>query len=62
MGDMTIAAMSVAMHQSQVQQDLGISVMKMAMDTEMAAIGELMEDMTGMSLDPNLGGAIDIMA
>ncbi|MBQ1511579.1 MAG: YjfB family protein [Selenomonadaceae bacterium] len=61
MGDMTIAAMSVAMHQSQVQQDLGISVMKMAMDTETAALGELMEDMA-VSLDPNLGAAVDIMA
>ena len=59
MGDMTIAAMLVDMHQAQVQQDFGIGVMKMAMEAETAALDELMESAT-MSLDPGLGGTIDI--
>lgn len=61
MGDMTIAAMSVDMHQAQAQQDLGIGVMKMAMEAETAALDELMES-AAMSLDPGLGGTVDIMA
>ena len=59
MGDMTIAAMSVDMHQAQAQQDLGLSVMKMAMDAETVALEELMD---AASLDPNLGANVDVMA
>ncbi|MBR3458779.1 MAG: YjfB family protein [Selenomonadaceae bacterium] len=59
MGDMTIAALSVDMHQAKAQQDFGIGVMKMAMDTEAAAVDELMEEMAG-SLDPALGTNVDI--
>ena len=31
--DMSIAAMSVNMHQGQAMQDMGMAVLKMAMDT-----------------------------
>ena len=31
--DMSIAAMSVGMHQAQVGQDMGVAVLKMAMET-----------------------------
>lgn len=61
MGDMAIAALSVDMHQQQLQQDLGISVLKMAMDTTVDAAEDLMEEMA-VSLDPNLGGTVDLLA
>lgn len=57
--DMSIAAMSVSMNEAKVEQDFNVGVMKMAMNTEMAAIGEIMEDLTA---DPNLGQNVDIMA
>ncbi len=56
--DMSIAAMSVSMNEAKVQQDFSVGVMKMAMDTEMAAMNEIMEGL----VDPNLGQNIDIMA
>ena len=59
MGDMAIAALSVDMHQQQAQQDLGVTALKMAMDTMEMEAGELIE---GMAVDPNLGANIDIMA
>ena len=57
--DMSIAAMSVDMSQARYTQQLGISVMKMAMDTTEEAVGELLEELGG-SLDPALGNNIDI--
>lgn len=56
--DMSIAALSVSMNEAKVQQDFNVGVMKMAMDTEMAAMNEMMEGL----VDPNLGQNIDIMA
>lgn len=56
--DMSIAAMAVSMNDAKVQQDFSVGVMKMAMDTEMAAMNEIMEGL----VDPNLGQNIDIMA
>lgn len=58
--DMSIAAMSVSMHQSQAGQDLGVAVLKMAMDS-VADTAEMLD--TAMeSLDPALGANIDIQA
>ena len=57
--DMSIAAMSVDMSQARYTQQLGISVMKMAMDTTEEAVGELLEELGG-SLDPTRGNNIDI--
>lgn len=58
--EMSIAALSVDMHLAQTQQDLGISVMKMAMETSTEQVEEILEEMG--SLDPNLGNNIDIIA
>lgn len=57
---MSIAQMSVNMHQQQTQQSLGIAVAKIAMDSGTEAL-ELIEESTA-SLDPNLGKSVDIYA
>lgn len=59
--DMSIAALSVGMYQSQAAQDMGVAVLKMAMDTAESGTTELLDEMAE-SLDPNLGQSIDIMA
>lgn len=59
--DMSIAAMSVSMHQAQAGQDMGVAVLKMAMETAEAGPEELLEQMEA-SLDPNLGALVDIQA
>lgn len=56
--DMAIAAASVYMNEAKTAQDFSVGVLKMAMDTEMAAMNEMMEGL----VDPNLGQNIDIMA
>ena len=57
--DMSIAAMSVNMHQSQAMQDMGMAVLKMAMDTTEVATEEMLEE---LAVDPNLGTVVDIQA
>lgn len=57
--DMSIAAMSVSMHQNQAMQDMGMAVLKMAMDTTEVAAEEMLEE---LSVDPNLGAVVDIQA
>ena len=59
--DMSIASLSVGLAQAQTQQQLGIAVLKEAMDTSGEAVAELLENVP-VSLDPNLGTAVDIMA
>ena len=59
--DMSIAAMSVGMHQAQAQQQLDVSVLKMAMDTAEMGVEEMLEELP-VSLDPSLGSMIDITA
>lgn len=61
MDTMSIAALSVGMHQQQALQDMGVSVLKMAMDATTGNVEDLLGQMTE-SLDPNLGQTIDIMA
>ena len=58
--DMAIAALSVDMNQAKLQQELGISVLKMAMSTETAAVEEALEVVE--SLDPALGNNLDVTA
>lgn len=55
--DMSIAAMSVDMHQAQLWQDIGIAVLDKAMEADTQMVEEAIE--MG-SLDPNLGNNIDI--
>jgi len=63
MGDMAIAAMSVNMNMAKTQQDFGMGVLKMTMDTAEQMVAETLEDMTAaVSLDPNLGANIDVRA
>lgn len=57
--DMSIAAMSVSMHQNQAMQDMGMAVLKMAMDTTEVAAEEMLEE---LAVDPNLGAIVDIQA
>ena len=58
--DMAIAAMSVDMNTAKVQQELGVSILKMAMTTDNAAVEEALEVVE--SLDPALGNNLDVMA
>ena len=58
--DMAIAALSVDMNTARVQQELGVSILKMAMTTETSAIQEALEVVE--SLDPALGNNLDVTA
>ena len=58
--DMSIAAMSVDLSLAKTQQELGISVLKMAMAADTSAVEEALEVVE--SLDPALGNNIDILA
>lgn len=58
--DMSIAALSVNMHLAQTQQDFGVAVMKLAMDTSTEQAEEILQKLD--TLEPNLGNNIDIMA
>ncbi len=61
MGDnyMSIAAMSVSMHQQQAAQDLGTAVLKKAMETAESGTEQLLGE---LSSDSNLGANVDILA
>ena len=56
-----IAALSVGMAEARTQQQLGISVLKEAMEVSSENVMELMEEISA-SLDPALGATVDIMA
>ena len=63
---MDIAALSVLMSQGQVQQQVGVSVMKMAMNTAStqsdmitSLLGETAKSLE-MSVQPHLGGSVDV--
>ncbi|MBQ3451558.1 MAG: YjfB family protein [Selenomonadaceae bacterium] len=58
--DMAIAALSVDMNAARVQQELGISVLKMAMAADNSAVEEALEVVE--SLDPALGNNLDVTA
>lgn len=55
--DMSIAALSVDMHQAQLWQDIGIAVLDKALEADTQMVEEAIE--MG-SLDPALGNNIDI--
>lgn len=59
---MDIAALSMVMSQSKVQQSAGIAVMKMAMDTGKENATQMTDMMGNSSVDPNLGNQIDVSA
>ncbi len=58
--DMAIAALSVDMNAAKVQQELGISVLKMAMEADTSAVEEALQVVE--SLDPALGNNLDVTA
>lgn len=58
--DMSIAAMSVDLSLAKTQQDLGVSLLKIAMAADTSAVEEALEAVE--SLDPALGNNIDITA
>ena len=58
--EMNIAALSVDMHLAQTQQNFGVAVMKMAMETTTEQAEEVLQELG--NLDPNLGNNVDIIA
>ena len=65
---MDIAAMSILMNQGKVQQQAGLSVMKLAMDTSKTQ-GDMLASLIGetakgpdMSVQPHLGASVDVRA
>lgn len=57
---MDIAMLSMIMSQSRVQQDAGIAVMKMAMDTGKENANQMTEMIENVAVDSNLGNHIDV--
>ena len=58
---MNIAAMSVGMHQQQLDIQVGTSVMKMAMETSETAVTDILESINVSSLT-GVGANLDILA
>lgn len=58
--DMSIAALSVDMSLARTQQELGVSVLKLAMEAQTDGVEQALEVVE--SLDPALGNNIDITA
>ena len=58
---MNIAAMSVGMHQQQLDVQVGTSVLKMAMDTSETAMSDMLESIDVSALT-GIGGNLDILA
>lgn len=58
---MNIAAMSVGMHQQQLDIQVGTSVMKMAMETSETAVTDMLEPIDVSSLT-GVGANLDILA
>ena len=59
--DMSIAALSIGLNQGKVQQQFGVSVLKMQMNTVEQGIETILPQAAG-SLDPNLGQHLDVSA
>ncbi|ADK14071.1 YjfB family protein [Clostridium ljungdahlii] len=59
---MDIAALSVSMSQSSVQQAAGIAVTKMAMNTEQENAANMTEMISNSAVNPNLGSHLDVRA
>lgn len=58
---MNIAAMSVGMHQQQLDIQVGTSVMKMAMETSETAVTDMLKSIDVSSLT-GVGANLDILA
>lgn len=64
MDTMSIAAMSVEMHQQENVADLGTAVLKMAMDSQTDVMAGMIEDMASLNTADmtGVGGLVDVMA
>ena len=61
---MDVGSLSMAMSQYSIQNSVGVSVMKLAMDSgeEMAgSVTKVMESGVVEAVDPNLGRVIDVL-
>ncbi len=58
---MNIAALSVGMHQQQLDVQVGTSVLKMAMDTSETAMSDMLESID-VSAMTGVGANLDILA
>ncbi len=58
---MNIAALSVGMHQQQLDVQVGTSVLKMAMDTSETAMSDMLESIDVSALT-GVGANLDILA
>ena len=56
---MDIASMSVGMHQANLMDNIGMSVMKMAMNNSNQMVNELSKMMDNMAKEPGKGNVID---
>ena len=59
---MDIAALSMVMSQSRVQESAGIAVMKMAMDTSKENAAQMTEMVKNVAVDTNVGQQLDTWA
>lgn len=59
---MDIAALSMAMNQSRVQESASIAVMKIAMNTGKDNATQMAEMISNLAVDPNLGNNLDVSA
>ncbi|MBZ9688092.1 YjfB family protein [Clostridium estertheticum] len=59
---MDIGALSMIMSQSRVQENVGIAVMKMAMDTGKENATQITDMMKNVAVDPNVGQNLDTWA
>lgn len=57
--DMDIAALSIGLKQMNLAQEVGVSVLKMAMNSGEEQINDLLQVME-KSVNPHIGGNIDI--
>ena len=57
---MHIAAMSIGMHQASLQNEVSISVMKMAMNSRTETATQMTEMMSNIAVDTNTGTNIDM--
>ncbi|WP_373898298.1 YjfB family protein [Haloimpatiens sp. FM7315] len=59
---MDIGLLSMSMNQCKLQQDVGIALMKMAMNKGKETASGMTEMLEGMAVDPNLGQNFDSRA
>ena len=59
---MDIAALSIAMSQTKVQESFGIAVMKMAMNDGNESAVQMTNMMKNYAAEPNLGHNLDVYA